>query len=104
MYIQRYLAHFPAAGEVVIFDRSWNNRAGVEPVMGFCTPQEADRFLGLVPGVEKAMADSGILLMKYWLEVSPGEQTRQLQSHARIGSVPRALPVREIWRGHPPWQ
>src|SRR5207247_6026148 len=56
MYIQRYLPHFPAAGEVVIFDRSWYNRAGVEPVMGFCTPEETERFLGLVPGVEKAMA------------------------------------------------
>src|SRR5690349_22839477 len=67
MYIQRYLPHFPAAGEVVIFDRSWYNRAGVEPVMGFCTPEETERFLGLVPGVEKAMADDGILLLKYWL-------------------------------------
>ncbi len=59
MYIQRYLPHFPAAGEVVIFDRSWYNRAGVEPVMGFCTPQDTGRFLHLVPGVEKAMADDG---------------------------------------------
>ena len=80
MYIQRYLPHFPAAGEVVIFDRSWYNRAGVEPVMGFCTPEETGRFLELVPGVEKAMADDGIVLLKYWLEVSPGEQTRRLQS------------------------
>ena len=80
MYIQRYLPHFPAAGEVVIFDRSWYNRAGVEPVMGFCTPAETGRFLELVPGVEKAMADDGILLLKYWLEVSPGEQTRRLKS------------------------
>ena len=59
MYIQRYLAHFPAAGEVVIFDRSWYNRAGVEPVMGFCTPEDTERFLELAPAVEKAMADSG---------------------------------------------
>ena len=80
MYIQRYIPHFPAAGEVVIFDRSWYNRAGVERVMGFCTPGEADRFLGLVPGVEKAMTDDGIVLLKYWLEVSPDEQTRRLQS------------------------
>ena len=80
MYIQRYLPHFPAAGEVVIFDRSWYNRAGVEPVMGFCTPAETGRFLDLTPGVEKAMADDGILLLKYWLEVSPGEQTRRLES------------------------
>ncbi len=80
MYMQRYLPHFPAAGEVMIFDRSWYNRAGVEQVMGFCTPEESKRFLELVPGVEKAMVDSGILLLKYWLEVSPDEQTRRLQS------------------------
>lgn len=79
MYIQRYLRHFPAAGEVVIFDRSWYNRAGVEPVMGFCTPEQTERFLELVPAVEKAMVDSGILVIKYWLEVSPEEQTRRLQ-------------------------
>ncbi len=80
MYMQRYVQHFPAAGEVVIFDRSWYNRAGVEPVMGFCAPVETERFLQLAPGFEKAMADSGILLLKYWLEVSPGEQTRRLES------------------------
>ena len=80
MYLQRYVAHFPAAGEVVIFDRSWYNRAGVERVMGFCTPEDTDRFLGLVPGVEKAMTDDGILLLKYWLEVSADEQTRRLES------------------------
>jgi len=90
MYIQRYIPHFPAAGEVVIFDRSWYNRAGVEPVMGFCTPQETKRFLQLVPGTEKAMADSGILLLKYWLEVSAGEQTRRLQS--------RINDPRKIWK------
>jgi polyphosphate kinase 2 len=90
MYIQRYLPHFPAAGEVVIFDRSWYNRAGVEPVMGFCTPQQTGRFLELVPGVEKAMADDGILLLKYWLEVSPGEQTRRLKS--------RISDPRKIWK------
>src|SRR6187399_2976233 len=78
MYIQRYVSHFPAAGEVVIFDRSWYNRAGVEPVLGFCTPEESQRFLELVPGVEKAMVDSGILLLKYWLEVGEEEQTRRL--------------------------
>jgi polyphosphate kinase 2 len=78
MYIQRYVSHFPAAGEVVIFDRSWYNRAGVEPVLGFCTPEESERFLELVPGVEKAMVDSGILLLKYWLEVGEEEQTRRL--------------------------
>ena len=79
MYMQRYVQHFPAAGEVVIFDRSWYNRAGVEPVMGFCAPEETERFLQLAPGFEKAMTDSGILLLKYWLEVSPGEQTQRLQ-------------------------
>jgi polyphosphate kinase len=90
MYIQRYLPHFPAAGEVVIFDRSWYNRAGVERVMGFCTPEETDRFLELVPGVEKAMVDDGILLLKYWLEVSPDEQTRRLKS--------RINDPRKIWK------
>jgi polyphosphate kinase 2 len=90
MYIQRYLPHFPAAGEVVIFDRSWYNRAGVEPVMGFCTPAESERFLQLTPGVEKAMADDGIVLLKYWLEVSPGEQTRRLKS--------RINDPRKIWK------
>ena len=90
MYIQRYLPHFPAAGEVVIFDRSWYNRAGVEPVMGFCTPEETGRFLELVPGVEKAMADDGIVLLKYWLEVSADEQTRRLES--------RINDPRKIWK------
>ena len=90
MYIQRYLAHFPAAGEVVIFDRSWYNRAGVGPVMGFCTPEETERFLQLVPGAEKAMTDSGILLLKYWLEVSADEQTRRLES--------RINDPRKIWK------
>jgi len=80
MYIQRYISHFPAAGEVVIFDRSWYNRAGVEPVMGFCQPEETERFLEQVPAVEKAMGDAGILLLKYWLEVSSDEQTRRLES------------------------
>jgi polyphosphate kinase len=79
MYIQRYLPHLPAAGEVVIFDRSWYNRAGVERVLGFCTPEETDRFLQLTPLVEKTMVDSGILLLKYWLEVGPKEQTRRLE-------------------------
>jgi len=90
MYIQRYLAHFPSAGEVIIFDRSWYNRAGVERVMGFCTPEETRRFLDLAPGVEKAMVDSGILLLKYWLEVSTDEQTRRLQS--------RIDDPRKIWK------
>src|SRR5947209_15544402 len=74
MYIQRYLPHLPAAGEAVIFDRSWYNRAGVERVMGFCSEDQAQHFLKVVPPVEKAIVDSGIILLKYWLEVSPGEQ------------------------------
>jgi polyphosphate kinase 2 len=80
MYVQRYLRHFPAAGEVIIFDRSWYNRAGVERVMGFCAPEQSERFLETVPAFEKAMVQSGILLVKYWLEVSPEEQTRRLES------------------------
>ena len=74
MYLQRYVPHFPAAGEIVIFDRSWYNRAGVERVMGFCTEEQAESFLRAVPLVERAMVDSGIILIKYWLEVSPEEQ------------------------------
>ncbi len=83
MYGQRYIPHFPAAGEVVIFDRSWYNRAGVERVMGFCPEDKARRFLQTIPLFEKLMIDSGIILLKYWLEVSPEEQTRRLK--ARIG-------------------
>src|ERR1700729_2192174 len=90
MYIQRYIPHLPAAGEVVIFDRSWYNRAGVERVMGFCKPEETERFLEQVPDVEKAMVDSGILLLKYWLEVSAAEQTRRLES--------RINDPRKIWK------
>ena len=85
MYIQRYLPHLPAAGEVVIFDRSWYNRAGVERVMGFCTDEQAKRFLKGTPPVEKAIVDSGVILLKYWLEVSPEEQTRRLQSRIDDG-------------------
>src|SRR6187431_3651646 len=70
MYAQRYMQHLPAAGEIVIFDRSWYNRAGVERVMGFCTNQQAERFLHVVPSLEKLMVVSGIILLKYWLEVS----------------------------------
>jgi polyphosphate kinase 2 len=79
MYAQRYIRHLPAAGEIVIFDRSWYNRAGVERVMGLCTEAEAKEFLMAVPLVEKAVVESGVLLLKYWLEVSPEEQTRRLQ-------------------------
>ena len=90
MYVQRYLPHLPAAGEVVIFDRSWYNRAGVERVMGFCTPEQTERFLEQVPAVEKAMVDSGIPLLKYWLEVGPDEQTRRLES--------RIDDPRKVWK------
>ena len=90
MYVQRYLPHFPAAGEVVIFDRSWYNRAGVERVMGFCTPEQTVQFLEQAPAVEKAMIDTGIILIKYWLEVSPDEQTRRLEG--------RIHDPRKIWK------
>ena len=93
MYMQRYMTHFPAAGEIVIFDRSWYNRAGVERVMEFCTEEQARRFLKAVPLVEKAMVESGIVLLKYWLEVSPEEQTRRLES--------RIEDDRKIWKLSP---
>ena len=93
MYFQRYMPHLPAAGEIVIFDRSWYNRAGVERVMGFCTEDQAKRFLALLPGVEKAIIDSGIILLKYWLEVSEQEQTRRLSSRIDDG--------RKIWKLSP---
>jgi polyphosphate kinase 2 len=93
MYIQRYLAHLPAAGEIVIFDRSWYNRAGVERVMGFCTEEQTKRFLQLTPPMEKAVVDSGIILVKYWLEVSEEEQTRRLTSRIDDG--------RKIWKLSP---
>jgi len=93
MYIQRYMEHFPAAGEVVIFDRSWYNRAGVERVMGFCPEDEVFRFLRLVPLFERAMVDSGIILVKYWLEVGQEEQTRRIE--ARINDP------RKVWKLSP---
>jgi polyphosphate kinase 2 len=85
MYIQRYLPHLPAAGEIVIFDRSWYNRAGVERVMGFCSDEQVKDFLKVVPNVEKAMLASGIILLKYWLEVSEEEQTRRLKARMDDG-------------------
>jgi polyphosphate kinase 2 len=93
MYVQRYIPHLPAAGEIVIFDRSWYNRAGVERVMGFCTEEEARWFLKAAPPVEKEMVNSGILLLKYWLEVSPEEQTRRLEARIDDG--------RKIWKLSP---
>src|SRR3954462_13581725 len=93
MYVQRYLPYLPAAGEIVIFDRSWYNRAGVERGMGFCSEKESRRFLKMVPAVEKTIVDSGVILLKYWLEVSPQEQTRRLE--ARIDDP------RKIWKLSP---
>ena len=90
MYVQRYLPYLPAAGEVVIFDRSWYNRAGVERVMGFCSEKTARTFLKAVPKVERVMVDSGIILIKYWLEVSMEEQTRRLED--------RIDDPRKIWK------
>ena len=80
MYLQRYVPHFPAAGEIVLFDRSWYNRAGVEFVMGFCTPAEHERFLEGCPVFEKYMVESGILLLKIWLEVGKEEQQRRFEA------------------------
>nr|WP_244333032.1 polyphosphate kinase 2 [Gordonia polyisoprenivorans] len=80
MYIQRYVPHLPAAGEVVIFDRSWYNRAGVERVMGFCTEEQTKQFLTEAPEYERSIVASGVILLKYWLEVSEDQQTMRLQS------------------------
>lgn len=93
MYMQRYLPHLPAAGEVVIWDRSWYNRAGVERVMGFCTEDQAKHFLKMTPLVEKAMEDSGIILIKYWLEVDQEEQTRRMEARINDG--------RKLWKLSP---
>ena len=93
MYIQRYLPHLPAAGEIVIWDRSWYNRAGVERVMGFCPEDQVKRFLKVVPPFEKMMVESGIILLKYWLEVSMEEQTRRLEARIDDG--------RKIWKLSP---
>jgi polyphosphate kinase 2 len=93
MYSQRYIPHLPAAGEITIFDRSWYNRAGVERVMGFCTAEQVERFLSMTPAMEKAIVDSGVVLIKYWLEVSPEEQTRRLESRINDG--------RKIWKLSP---
>jgi polyphosphate kinase 2 len=102
MYVQRYIAHFPAAGEIVIFDRSWYNRAGVEHVMGFCTKEQHKRFLEVCPEFEKQITDNGIRLIKYWLEVSNKEQKERFE--ARVEDTMRQwklsamdLPSRERW-------
>lgn len=94
MYLQRYMSYMPAAGEVVIFDRSWYNRAGVERVMGFCTPEQTHQFLETVPMVERLMVESGIILIKYWLDVSPKEQERRLR--ARIDDGRKTWKLSEI--------
>ena len=93
IYFQRYMAHFPAAGEVVIFDRSWYNRAGVEHVMGFCTDKQYEEFLKNTPDIERLFVEQGIILIKYWLEVSEEEQDRRFK--ARIGDG------RKIWKLSP---
>ena len=93
LYFQRYIKHMPAAGEIVIFDRSWYNRAGVERVMGFCTPEQTNKFLEGVPLVERALVESGIILLKYWLEVSPEEQEKRLRDRIDDG--------RKIWKLSP---
>jgi polyphosphate kinase len=93
MYVQRYMRHLPAAGEIVIFDRSWYNRAGVERVMEFCSLEQVKRFLELTPAVEKAFIESGIILIKYWLEVSEEEQTRRLEG--------RIDDPRKVWKLSP---
>jgi polyphosphate kinase 2 len=102
MYLQRYMQHFPAAGEVVIFDRSWYNRAGVERVMGFCSDEQYERFLHLCPIVEKFMIEGGVMLIKIWLEVSPDEQRKRFE--ARVHDPlrqwklsPMDLPSLERW-------
>jgi polyphosphate kinase len=85
MYAQRYMAHLPAAGEIVLFDRSWYNRAGVERVMGFCTEEQAREFLAVVPAVERLIIKSGVILLKYWLDVGEEEQTERLRSRRDDG-------------------
>jgi polyphosphate kinase len=102
VYIQRYMAHFPASGEVVIFDRSWYNRAGVEHVMGFCSNHEYERFLELCPMIEKVLSQQGLMIVKFWLEVSNKEQERRFR--ARIDDPvrqwklsPMDLPSRSKW-------
>ncbi len=93
MYMQRYMAHFPAAGEVIIFDRSWYNRVGVERVMGFCTDTQYEEFLRLAPVVENFIIGAGIILIKYWLEVSEEEQARRFEARITDG--------KKIWKLSP---
>jgi polyphosphate kinase 2 len=102
VYMQRYLQHFPAAGEVVIFDRSWYNRAGVEYVMGFCSPKEHKRFLKLCPEIEQFIVDGGVILIKLWMEVGNDEQKRRFEARAtdplrQWKLSPMDLPARTRW-------
>ena len=102
MYMQRYIEHFPSAGEVVVFDRSWYNRAGVEYVMGFCTKKQHRRFLELCPQIEKFIVEGGIMLVKIWLEVSNAEQKRRFEARAedplrQWKLSPMDLPSRSKW-------
>jgi polyphosphate kinase len=102
MYMQRYMQHFPAAGEVVIFDRSWYNRAGVEYVMGFCTKAQHERFLQLCPAMERYIVEGGVQLIKIWLEVSDKEQKRRFEARMedplrQWKLSPMDLPSRERW-------
>jgi polyphosphate kinase len=102
VYMQRYLQHFPAHGEVVIFDRSWYNRAGVEYVMGFCTKQQHERFLKVCPQVERFMIEGGVILIKLWLEVSNDEQKRRFEQRIKDPVrqwklSPMDLPSRRRW-------
>jgi polyphosphate kinase 2 len=93
LYLQRYVEHFPAGGEIAIFDRSWYNRAGVERVMGFCSEKQVDRFLKLCPIWERGVVEGGIILVKYWFEVSQDEQTKRFESRIDDG--------RKIWKLSP---
>jgi polyphosphate kinase 2 len=93
LYLQRYMAHLPAAGEMVLFDRSWYNRLGVERVMGFCTDEEYHRFLQICPGFEHALVDDGIILIKYWLHITDEEQERRFRS--------RIDDPRKVWKLSP---
>lgn len=102
LYFQRYMSQFPAAGEIVVFDRSWYNRAGVEPVMGFCTIEQTENFLRVVPQIEDEIQRDGIILLKYWLEVSDEEQERRFQSRiddpAKVWKLsPMDLEARRRW-------
>jgi polyphosphate kinase 2 len=93
LYIQRYIKHFPAAGEIVLFDRSWYNRAGVERVMGFCSDYEYERFMRMTPAFEQALGDNDIILIKYWFDVSMDEQQRRFQD--------RIDDERKVWKLSP---